>query len=296
LSDTEMIYELKMQGHTVKNICQVLEINRSSYYRDRILQEKQSGEEKLKKYEQAISMIKQIKSGHPYWGYRRVRAYLRYRLGIQISYKLTYRLMKENGLLVDVKRYKATRVAQREKIRAEKVNQVWGTDMTKFYVDTVGWLYFVIVLDWYTKKIVGWDLSLRSKAEQWIDALNQAVEKELTLGGREYNLMLISDNGSQPTSIKYENFCNILGINHITTSYSNPKGNADTERLFRTFKEEIIWTRDYDKFDEAKKSVEDFIEFYNNDYPHSALGYISPVDFSRRDGSPEKQNIFSKVA
>ncbi|MBS3944269.1 MAG: integrase core domain-containing protein, partial [Melioribacter sp.] len=55
-------------------------------------------------------------------------------------------------------------------------------------------------------------------------------------------------------------------------------------------------TRDYDKFDEAKKSVEDFIEFYNNDYPHSALGYISPVDFSRRDGSPEKQNIFSKVA
>ncbi len=88
---------------------------------------------------------------------------------------------------------------------------------------------------------------------------------------------------------KYENLCNTLGINHITTSYSNPKGNADTERFFRTFKEEIIWTRDYDKYDEAKKSVEDFIEFYNNDYPHSTLGYISPVDF-------EKQNIYSKVA
>lgn len=55
--------------------------------------------------------------------------------------------MKETGLLVNVKRYKATRVAQREKIRAEKVNQVWGTDMTKFYVETVGWLYFVVVLD-----------------------------------------------------------------------------------------------------------------------------------------------------
>jgi transposase InsO family protein len=284
-----MIDELKMQGHTVKNICRVLEINRSSYYRGKILQEKLSGNEKLKKYEPILGIIKQIKSGHPYWGYRRVRAYLRFRMGIWISYKLTYRLMKENGLLVDVKRYKATRVAQREKIRAEKVNQVWGTDMTKFYVDTVGWLYFVIVLDWYTKKIVGWDLSLRSKAEQWIDTLNQAVEKELTLGSREYNLMLISDNGSQPTSNKYENFCSILEINHITTSYSNPKGNADTERFFRTFKEEIIWTRDYDKFDEAKKSVEDFIEFYNNDYPHSTLGYISPVDF-------EKQNIFSKVA
>ncbi len=284
-----MIDELKMQGHTVKNICQVLEINRSSYYRERMPQEKLSGDQKMKKYESVIGIIKQIKSKHPYWGYRRVRAYLRYRMSIQVSYKLTYRLMKENGLLVDVKRYKATRVAQRAKIRAEKVNQVWGTDMTKFYVDTVGWLYLVVVLDWFTKKIVGWDLSMRSKSEQWMDALNQAVEKELTLGSREYNLMLISDNGSQPTSIKYENLCNTLGINHITTSYSNPKGNADTERFFRTFKEEIIWTRDYDKYDEAKKSVEDFIEFYNNDYPHSTLGYISPVDF-------EKQNIYSKVA
>ena len=289
MNSTEIIDELKMQGHTVKNICQVLEINRSSYYRERIPQEKLSGDQKMKKYEPVIGIIKQIKSEHPYWGYRRVRAYLRYRMGIWISYKLAYRLMKENGLLVDVKRYKATRVAQREKIRAEKVNQVWGTDMTKFYVDTVGWLYLVVVLDWFTKKIVGWNLSLRSKAEQWIDSLNQAVEKELTLGSREYNLMLISDNGSQPTSIKYENFCNTLGINHITTSYSNPKGNADTERFFRTFKEEIIWTRDYDKYDEAKKSVEDFIEFYNNDYPHSALGYISPEDFV-------KQNIYSKVA
>lgn len=187
--------------------------------------------------------------------------------------------MKENGLLVDVKRYKATRVAQREKIRAEKVNQVWGTDMTKFYVDTVGWLYFVVVLDWYTKKIVGWDLSLRSKSEQWINALTQAVEQELVLGSREYGLMLISDNGSQPTSIKYENFCTTLGSNHITTSYSNPKGNADTERSFRTFKEEVAWINDFDKFEDARTAVENFINFYNNDYPHSALGYISPVDF-----------------
>jgi putative transposase len=280
-----MIDELKVQGHTVKNICQVLQINRSGYYRERKQHEKLSVDQQMKDYEPVIKIIKQIKSEHPYWGYRRVRAYLRYRMGIRISYKLTYRIMKENGLLVDVKRYKATRVAQREKIRAEKVNQVWGTDMTKFYVDTVGWLYFVVVLDWFTKKIVGWDLSLRSKSEQWMDVLNQAVETELTLGSREYNLMLISDNGSQPTSIK----CNTLGINHITTSYSNPKGNADTERFFRTFKEEIIWTRDYDKFDEAKKAVEDFIKFYNNDYPHSTLGYISPNDFVL-------QHIYSRVA
>jgi transposase InsO family protein len=284
-----MINELVIEGHSVKNICQVLRINRAGYYREKMPKENHPGDKKMKRYEPLIGIIKQIKSEHPFWGYRRVRAYLHYKRGVLLSYKFTYRLMKENGLLVDVKRYKATRVAQKEKIQAEKINQVWGTDMTKFYVDTVGWLYLVVVLDWFTKKIVGWDLSLRSKSEQWMDALNQAVEQELTEGSREYNIMLISDNGSQPTSIKYENFCHTLGINHITTSYSNPKGNADTERVFRTFKEEVVWTRDYDKLDEVGKAVENFIVFYNNDYPHSTLGYISPIDFV-------KQNIYSKVA
>ena len=278
-----MINELVMEGHTVKNICRVLDLNGSQYYRQRQCVKDVVGvEHRKEKREEVLEKIRLIKSEHPFWGYRRTRAYLQYKLNIHVSRKYVYQLMKENGLLVDVKKYKATRVAQREKIRAEKVNQVWGTDMTKFYINTVGWLYFVVVLDWYTKKIVGWHLSLRSKAEQWIDALNQAVEKELTLGSREYGLMLISDNGSQPTSIKYENLCNTLGINHITTSYSNPKGNADTERVLKTFKEEVVWINVFDKVEDAIKAVESFITFYNNDYLHSTLGYISPIDFIKQ--------------
>jgi len=58
--------------------------------------------------------------------------------------------------------------------------------MTKFYVDTVGLLNFVVILDWYTDKIVGWHLSLRSKSDQWMEALNQGVEKELTEASRQY--------------------------------------------------------------------------------------------------------------
>jgi len=74
----------------------------------------------------------------------------------------------------------------------------------------------------------------------------------------------------------------LLGINHITTSYNNPKGNADTERFMRTFKEEIIYPNEFDSLEEAKKAVEDFITFYNQDYPHSALGYLSPIDFEKQ--------------
>lgn len=278
-----MINELVMEGHKVKNICRVLNLSRSQYYRQRqVVKKIPRSEQRKKKQEHVLEKIRNIKSEHPFWGYRRTRAYLQYKMGIHVSRKYVYRLMKDNDLLVDVKRYKAKRRVRRAKPEAERQNQIWGTDMTKFYIDTVGWLYFVIVLDWYTKKIVGWDLSLRCKTDQWLAALNQAVDEELLLGSREYGLMLISDNGSQPTSIKYENNCNNLKIKHITTSYSNPKGNADTERFFRTFKEEVVWVNMFDKVEDATKAVENFITFYNNDYPHSALGNISPVDFIKQ--------------
>jgi putative transposase len=278
-----MINELVMEGHTVKNICRVLDINRSQYYRQRqCVKEVVGTEHRKEKRGEVLEKIRLIKSEHPFWGYRRTRAYLQYKLNIHVSRKYVYRLMKDNALLVNVRQYKAKRRPQRAKPIAERQNQIWGTDMTKFYIDTVGWLYFVVVLDWYTKKIVGWDLSLRCKTDQWLAALNQAVDEELLLGSREYGLMLISDNGSQPTSIKYENNCSNLEIKHITTSYSNPKGNADTERFFRTFKEEVIWVNMFDKVEDATKAIENFITFYNNDYPHSALGNISPVDFIKQ--------------
>jgi len=283
LSGKEMINELVIEGHTVKNICRVLGLSRSQYYRQRqSVKDVVVSEHRKEKREEILEKIRLIKSEHPFWGYRRTRAYLQYKLNIHVSRKYVYRLMKDNALLVDVKQYKAKRRDQRAKPIAERQNQIWGTDMTKFYIDTVGWIYFVVVLDWYTKKIVGWDLSLRCKTDQWLAALNQAVDEELIIGSREYGLMLISDNGSQPTSIKYENNCSNLEIKHITTSYSNPKGNAETERFFRTFKEEVVWANMFDKVEDAAKAVENFIMFYNNDYPHSALGNISPVDFIKK--------------
>ena len=116
-----------------------------------------------------------------------------------------------------------------------------------------------------------------------------ADDKNCPLGSREYDLNLMSDNGSQPTSEKYENVTSLLGIKHITTSYSNPKGNANTERFMRTFKEEIIYPNEFDSWEEAEMEVDNFIIFYNQDYPHSALGYLSPIGF-------EKLNKYKNVA
>ncbi len=86
----------------------------------------------------------------------------------------------------------------------------------------------VIVLDWYTKKIVGWNLSLRSRAGEWKEALERAVNKEFPNGVRGSGLKLISDNGCQPTSTSFMRDMATLGIEQIFTSYDNPKGNAET--------------------------------------------------------------------
>lgn len=75
--------------------------------------------------------------------------------------------------------------------------------MTKFYINSLGWVYLVIVLDWSNKKVVGYQLNLRSKADDWIQAVNITVQNNCPLGSREYNLHLMSDNGSQPTSEKF---------------------------------------------------------------------------------------------
>ena len=278
---------MKQKGYSVSLICKVLKLPESSYYRKR--KEKSSitiiTDKKAARMEQEAVLLEKImviKGLHLFWGYRRVRAYLKMKLGISVSYNRVYRIMKKNDLLVDRKRYKAKRTPQRDKPKPVKINQWWGADMTKFYVQSFGWVYLVVVLDWYSKKVVGYKLNIRSKADDWIDALNMAVDNNCPLGSRQYDLNLMSDNGSQPTSEKYENAAALLGIKHITTSYSNPKGNADTERFMRTFKEEIIYPNEFDSLEEAKKAVEGFITFNNQDYPHSAIGYLSPIDFEKQ--------------
>ena len=152
-----------------------------------------------KRNEAYLVSIKQIKSEHPLWGYRRVWAYIRFRQGIEVNKKRIYRLMKEHDLLVTKeKKNKAKRTPQHAKPRAKYPNHYWGIDMTKIKVSSWGWVYLVVVLDWYTKQIVGYSLSMQSKTDDWLDALHQAVNNRYPKGIKDSmasQLYLVSDNG-----------------------------------------------------------------------------------------------------
>ena len=230
-----------------------------------------------------LNQIKEIKIDHPLWGYRRIWSYLKYRQGISVNKKRVYRLMKEEQLIVTPQtRLKARRGPIRPKPHAEHPNHFWGIDMTKIKIGPWGWLYLTIVLDWHTKEIVGHSLSLQSKTDDWLDALSMAVNHRFPNGIRnslKEQLFLVSDNGCQPTSQRFMMNCSILGIRQIFTTWSNPKGNSDTERVMRTIKEGIVWCYDWESPFEFEVALGKWIHDYNEDFPHQSLNNMTPRQF-----------------
>lgn len=208
---------------------------------------------------------------------------MRFVEGLLINKKRVYRILKENNLLVkrDLK-LKARRCNPKSKPRPTRINQWWGIDMTKVMTKS-GWAYVVLVVDWYTKKVVGHFCGEQSKSWHWLAALNKAVNRQFPNGVQEATeeLNLMSDNGSQPTSRSFMQACAALGIKQAFTAYNNPKGNADTERMIRTLKEEFVWLREWKSVEELKKALDEFVESFNEQYLHSALGYKTPNQFEK---------------
>ncbi len=226
--------------------------------------------------EPVVERIRQIKSDHPFWGYRRVWAHLRFIDSLVINKKRIYRLMKEHHLTVKPNhKLKAKRSSGRSKPRPDRPNQWWGIDMTKVMTDS-GWAYIVIVLDWYSKKVVGHYSGTQATSRHWLEALERGLNRQFPDGVRGHDLHLMSDNGSQPTSLKFIKACSSLEVHQAFTSYNNPKGNADTERMMRTMKEELLWLREWPSAYELTQKLDRWIEYYNESYLHSALGYRPP--------------------
>ena len=231
-----------------------------------------------------ISEIKKFKADHPFWGYRRIWANLNNDLAVNYNKKRIYRIMKSNNLLLSKENNNKALRTQKSKPIPSKPNHWWGIDMTKIKLNYVGWVYITIIIDWYSKKLVGYHIGLQSKACDWMESLDMAVHNQFPDGIRKYkhNLCLMSDNGCQPTAHSFKENCKTLGINLVFTSYCNPKGNADTERFMRTMKEECLWINEFESFEELKATLTNWIRNYNAKYLHSSLKYKSPEDFEEK--------------
>jgi transposase InsO family protein len=211
--------------------------------------------------QELLGLITPIKTDHPLWGYRRIWAYLKYRQNYSTGINRIYRVMKEHGLTVTKQqRLRARRGPMRSKPRSHQPNHFWCT-----------------------KEIVGYSLSIQSKTDDWLEAVEMAVNNRFPNGIRESlkdrSLFLISDNGCQPTSQRFMMNCSILGLKQIFTTWSNPKGNSDTERVMRTLKEDLVWTYDWDNPFAFSEALKNWIVAYNTDYPHQSLNNKTPRQY-----------------
>ena len=194
-----------------------------------------------------------------------------------VNQKRVYGIMKAHDLLVRPNpKLRAKRKTDTSKPRPTRPNEWWGVDMTKVMIEGFGWVYLVVVLDWYSKKVVGHYAGLQARAWHWLIALNRAVNRQFPQGIEGQGLHLMADSGCQPTSLAFMRACAGLGIRQAFTSYSNPKGNADTERFLRTLKEELIWLRAWTSPAVFFAALDRWLADYNASYLHSALGYRAP--------------------
>jgi putative transposase len=277
-----------MQEHSkdfaIQTMCRLFSVSRAGYYAwlKRPESKRACDDKRL------LTVIKSsFKKSRKTYGYRRIH-------GDFIDMKESCgkhriaRLMRENNIRPKTKRkFKVTTNSKHNKpihenhlargFHAKAANQRWTSDIT--YIPTQeGWLYLAVVMDLYSRRIVGWSMSDRMKESLTVDALKMALLQRKVASG----LLLHSDRGSQYAADHYQQ---VLRDNAITCSMSR-KGdcwdNATTESFFRTLKTECIYHECYQSRDEAKKSVFDYIEvFYNRQRKHSYLGYKSPEQYEQ---------------
>ena len=243
-----------------------------------------------------LERIRALKAGHPFWGWRRVWAWLRFHDGLRINKKRVERVMRENGLQVKVNdRLRAKRTSGRAKPRPDRPNQWWGVDMTKVMVEGFGWSYIVLVIDWYSKKIVGHYAGMQSRSQHWLEALERAAARQFPGNGiRGKGVHLMSGNGCQPASTAFMGACARLGVEQAFTSYNNPKGNADTERMMRTMKEELLWLTEWRSPSQLEARLAEWIDSFNDSYLHLALGYRAPNQDERQyQNNPGPQTLLN---
>lgn len=271
--------------HPVATLCRVLGVSPSGFW---AWQERAPSAHALED-ERLGTLIAEIhRDSRETYGVPRVHAELRDR-GVRCSRKRIARLMRQRRL-AGVHRRRFTVTTKRaagvapaadlvaRNFTATAPNQTWVADIT--YVHTwAGFLYVAVVLDVFSRRIVGWAMSESLATEVVLNALDMAVWNRRPGSGVVHH----SDQGCQYTSFAFGRRCREAGVVPSMGSVGDCFDNAMAESFFATLECELLDRRSFKNRTEARLAVFDFIEgFYNTHRRHSALGYVSPAEFERR--------------
>lgn len=284
----EMI-DMKSTQLSIKRQCELLEINRSTVYAKATAMTSEA----LK----ILSRMDEIFTEHPYYGNRRMMQVLKAE-GYRIGRKRIRRYYQILGIEAIYPKMNLSKRNQEHKVYPYLLrglvithpDQVWSMDITYIRLKQ-GFVYLCAIIDWYSRYVLSWRISISLQADFCIEALEKALRK---YGCPE---IFNTDQGVQFTS---ENFIKVLQNNGIAISMDG-KGraldNIFIERFWRSLKQEKIYRLELNSVKEAKDAIADYMEFYNQQRPHQSLAYKTPANVYFRKNNEiivQRENIKNK--
>ena len=230
----------------------------------------------------SVLLKSEFETSNRTYGCRRLKRQLDDK-GVQVGLHRIRRLMKEMQIKAIWKRKFINTTDSRHNLpvfenvlnrnfNPKEPNQAWASDITYIRVRN-NWLYLAVVLDLYSRKVIGWAMSPTMPAELVCNALKLAIYQRQPKPG----LVVHSDRGSQYASKDYQDLLNQYGLIGSMSRKGNCWDNSVMERFFLNLKMERVWRQNYANNEEAKMNITDYIiNFYNSRRLHSTLGYVSP--------------------
>lgn len=259
-------------------LCQMTGLHRAGFYRWRVPRQATPVEMEIR------DQMQQAALEAPAYGYRRITSELQ-RRGFAVNHKRILRMMRQDNLLcVRRRRFMVTTDSRHNlpiypnlarQMNLTAINELWVADITYIRLRTE-FVYLAVVLDAFSRRVIGWALGRTLEAELAVTALRMALVERQPAPGLVHH----SDRGVQYASFDYTGMLQQHKAIISMSRKGNPYDNAACESFMKTLKHEEVYRNEYRDFDEAHASLGEFLErVYNQKRLHSALGYLPPAEF-----------------